>query len=688
MEKSNMNEYISIVLICDDNYIIPTSVAITSMIDSKKQESKYRIYIVAASLSEDNENLFKTFAVKNVEINIIKENANRFQSLHTFDENAICVASVAALLKFVLPELLNEDKVLYLDGDILVKEDLSELFHNNIEDYLAGVIIDSGSIYYKHQYVEKVEHYFNSGVMLLNLKKFRDEDITSKLIQTKKNLTDSNLMDQNVFNIVLDGRIKCLPIRYNFLPVNLKRARKKWTIKDINETYNTNYESKKELFSDGAIIHFSSKDKPWKVSNVSFSSDWYKMYLKTGLDKKIERYTLGTQENAPEIKVSVIIPVYNVEKYLHTTLEEVLSQSLSEIEVICINDGSSDLSKSIIEEYQKKDNRIILIDKENAGQAIARNIGIRKAKGKYIYFLDSDDLITDNCLEKLYNCAEKKQLDLLLFDGTSFFENETLKEKHANYKTYYKRKNKYTGVYNGQKLYALMVDAGDYKVSPCLQFLRTEYVHEHNLYFPEGIIHEDNLFAYYALILAKRVMHIPNTLFYRRVRIGSTMTTNIGIKNFIGYYVSAYELMKFVNNNALTHDAEWRTNKQISGYLNKVYDIYNNHLSEDEKANYITDEKINLFYFEMLMSVYRQAASSPRLENQVRSLRKELNQQIDNNNRLENEIKKQQKNINDIKKSKTYRIGTVIVYIPKKIRNTFRYLKKNGFKQTIRKICH
>ncbi len=166
MEKSNMNEYISIVLICDDNYIIPTSVAITSMIESKKQESKYRIYIVAASLSEDNENLFKTFAVKNVEINIIKENANRFQSLHTFDENAICVASVAALLKFVLPELLNEDKILYLDGDILVKEDLSELFHNNIEDYLAGVIIDSGSIYYKHQYVEKVEHYFNSGVML------------------------------------------------------------------------------------------------------------------------------------------------------------------------------------------------------------------------------------------------------------------------------------------------------------------------------------------------------------------------------------------------------------------------------------------------------------------------------------------------------------------------------------------
>ena len=65
----------------------------------------------------------------------------------------------------------------------------------------------------------------------------------------------------------------------------------------------------------------------------------------------------------------------------------------------------------------------------------------------------------------------------------------------------------------GKKLYALMVDAGDYKVSPCLQFLRTEYVHEHNLYFPEGIIHEDNLFAYYALILAKRVMHIPNTLF-------------------------------------------------------------------------------------------------------------------------------------------------------------------------------
>lgn len=666
-----MNEWISIVLICDDNYILPTAVAIASMIESKKEESRYRINIVAASLTEANEAYFKKFSTEKVNINIIREDANRFRSLHTFDKNAICVASIAALLKFALPELLKEDKVLYLDGDILVKEDLSELFHNNIQDFFAGVIIDSGSIYYKHQYVKLVEHYFNSGVMLLNLKRFREENITNKLIETKKSLSDSNLMDQNVFNIVLDGQIKCLPVRYNFLPVNLKRADKKWTIKDINETYNTEYKSKKELYSDGAIIHYSSKDKPWKVSNVPFAVDWYRTFLSIDTNQKIIRYTLGKENDGITLKVSVIIPVYNVEKYLRETMEGVLSQTLSEIEVICINDGSVDQSKSIIEEYQKKDNRIILINKENEGQAIARNIGIQKAKGKYIYFMDSDDLIASDCLEKLYDCAEKNHLDLLLFDGTSFFENEDLEEKHAEYKTYYKRKKKYYGVHDGQDMYVRMVDAGDYKVSPCLQFLRTEYVHEHNIYFPDKIIHEDNLLAYYALILAERVMHIPDVLFFRRVRMESTMTTKLGIKNFVGYYVCAYEMMKFVNKNKLEHATVWRTNKQIAGYLNKMCNIYDNYLSTEEKISFINDEKINLFTFDMLQSVFSQASSSVKLENQVRELRKELNDK--------------KKEINDIRQSRTFKVGKLILFIPHNIKITLKYYRKNGLKKTIKK---
>ena len=112
------------------------------------------------------------------------------------------------------------------------------------------------------------------------------------------------------------------------------------------------------------------------------------------------------------IKISVIIPVYNVEQYLRECLESVINQTLSELEIICINDGSTDSSLDILREYEQKDNRIIVINKDNEGQAAARNIGISMAKGEYIGFLDSDDYIDSNFYEKLYNAAKKYKADI------------------------------------------------------------------------------------------------------------------------------------------------------------------------------------------------------------------------------------------------------------------------------------
>ncbi|MDR2067263.1 MAG: glycosyltransferase family 2 protein [Endomicrobium sp.] len=105
--------------------------------------------------------------------------------------------------------------------------------------------------------------------------------------------------------------------------------------------------------------------------------------------------------------ISVIIPVYNTESYLRECLDSVVNQTFKGIEIICVNDGSPDNSKSILEEYAKKDNRIHLIDQKNQGVVTARNNGIEVAKGKYIYCLDSDDKIAINALEILYNFAKK-----------------------------------------------------------------------------------------------------------------------------------------------------------------------------------------------------------------------------------------------------------------------------------------
>ena len=113
-----------------------------------------------------------------------------------------------------------------------------------------------------------------------------------------------------------------------------------------------------------------------------------------------------------KIKVSVIVPVYNVEKYLRECLESLVNQTLKEIEIICINDGSEDSSLEILNEYASKDSRFVIINQENCGQSVARNKGLDVAKGEYIGFVDSDDWVDLNFFENLYSEAVKNNSDI------------------------------------------------------------------------------------------------------------------------------------------------------------------------------------------------------------------------------------------------------------------------------------
>lgn len=115
-----------------------------------------------------------------------------------------------------------------------------------------------------------------------------------------------------------------------------------------------------------------------------------------------------------EIKVSVILPVYNSEKYIATTLESLINQTLKEIEIICVNDGSKDNSIQILKEFEIKDERIKIIDKENQGVWKARMDGIKKAKGQYITFIDSDDYVKENFLERLYKSITENSSDVAI----------------------------------------------------------------------------------------------------------------------------------------------------------------------------------------------------------------------------------------------------------------------------------
>ena len=120
------------------------------------------------------------------------------------------------------------------------------------------------------------------------------------------------------------------------------------------------------------------------------------------------------------VKVSVIIPVYNVEPYLKQCMDSVVGQTLKDIEIICVDDGSTDGSLDILREYAAEDNRIQIIEQKNAGAGAARNNGMRHATGKYLSFLDSDDFFEPRMLEKAYDLAEKDQADFVAYKSDQY----------------------------------------------------------------------------------------------------------------------------------------------------------------------------------------------------------------------------------------------------------------------------
>ncbi|MBZ9570774.1 glycosyltransferase [Methanobrevibacter sp. TMH8] len=222
------------------------------------------------------------------------------------------------------------------------------------------------------------------------------------------------------------------------------------------------------------------------------------------------------------IKVSVIIPVYNVGDYLEKCLDSVINQTLSDIEIICVNDGSTDNSPKILDRYAKLNSNIKVINKENGGAGSARNLGILHANGEYVGFVDGDDWISKDMYEKLYKNAQRYDSDMamcpiqvvnadynanLSYYTLEFFD-ESFNDRSFNH---FDTKNflfKIT-VTQSNKIYR----------NSLLKELRGEL-------FPENLIFEDTIFFHKVYLNSKRVSLVRNFLYYYRFnRIGSTITS-------------------------------------------------------------------------------------------------------------------------------------------------------------------
>lgn len=253
------------------------------------------------------------------------------------------------------------------------------------------------------------------------------------------------------------------------------------------------------------------------------------------------------------IKVSIVIPVYNVEKYLRQCLDSVINQTLKDIEIICINDESTDGSLEILQEYEKKDSRIKIINKKNEGLSAARNQGLELAKGEYVSFIDSDDWINKTFCEALYTAAKKYDIDIAC-GGIVRVNGKRQRNKLVYTKEEFTKdvdkKNELTKTpvysYVWNKIY------------------KRESLLKSGITFPVGRVFEDLTWSIKAIYYLNGVVTTPSALYYYRKTPTSIMSAK-SEKNAKDYAQSEKEMLEFAKEKNL---------KLLDGYKYSKRDRY------------------------------------------------------------------------------------------------------------------
>lgn len=212
------------------------------------------------------------------------------------------------------------------------------------------------------------------------------------------------------------------------------------------------------------------------------------------------------------IKVSVIVPIYNTEIYIEKCLNSLVNQTLQDIEIICVNDGSTDNSMITVRKFANKDPRIKIFEQENKKQGAARNAGMRIATGEYIGFVDSDDWVDLDFYEKLYNTAKNHNFDIAL--GTNVRVKKNGNKKRLNI--------------TEEKEYTSIQDKFDVNVqwkNPCPtnKIYRRDLFLKHNIQWPEGVYCEDRIFTLKAVYYANGIVTVPNINYYYYSNPNSTV---------------------------------------------------------------------------------------------------------------------------------------------------------------------
>lgn len=284
--------------------------------------------------------------------------------------------------------------------------------------------------------------------------------------------------------------------------------------------------------------------------------------------------------------VSIIIPVYNVELYIEDCLNSIISQTYREIEVIIVDDGSTDSSITIIDKFMQTDSRLKIYQNIHGGQSVARNIGIQYATGYYLYFVDSDDILISTAIETLVYIAVNESVDIVRTTAQDFVDKTEI--KGMLYAIPSGRRNT-----SSMSIDAFLEDS-NYYAFPILwlYFLKASLIKSNPLlFFKEGIMSEDTLFIPQLLSKAHKISYCNKFTYLRRVRPNSLMTTeNNNEWHFKSIVIVNEELTRMLNSESMSRAFR----KYLRKYQERQFFIMSTCETENLKANFALGKKLRI----------------------------------------------------------------------------------------------
>ena len=378
------------------------------------------------------------------------------------------------------------------------------------------------------------------------------------------------------------------------------------------------------------------------------------------------------RENINAVKITVIMPVYNLSEYLTESMDSVLSQSLQELEIICVDDGSTDVSLPLLYTYFIDDFRIRIFPIENVGAGIARNIAIKEARGEYIMFLDGDDWYPeDNCLEKIYDAAEANHVNICGGSLCSWINGRLSTSYGDNLKG---------NVFYEDKL----IEYKDYQFDYSYQRFcyKTEFLRENKIEFPNYRRYQDPPFFVKAMVCAENFYAITDCTYCYRFIPKSLSTDPVKIRDLMR---GLREVLNLSSEHGLVELHKLtiaRCEKDFAQVLNAVQTMNSGALAKELfMLNASVDFRLVGLEDDYLIAPLRTMVfgESGRIKQENIRLSKQLR-----------ECKMQYEScvieIDAIRSSWTYRIGRFITFIPRKVRGGIRCFNEHGMRYTLRRL--